>query len=137
MGTPGVETRHRGSEVSLTGTKARGLFYCALFFSIFTNLLMLTGPLFMLQIYDRVLGSRSEETLVALFALVAFLYSFYWLLEFARGRVMARVGARFQADRERRRAAFRWAKTTAGAGPRALQRPRAPGAGRAQFGAGC
>jgi len=36
------------------------------FFSVFVNLLMLTGPLFMLQVYDRVLGSRSEETLVAL-----------------------------------------------------------------------
>ena len=96
MATSGAETRDRGSEVSLTETKARSLFYCALFFSIFTNLLMLTGPLFMLQVYDRVLGSRSEETLVALFALVAILYFFYWLLEFARGRVMARVGARFQ-----------------------------------------
>ena len=58
---------------------------------------MLTGPLFMLQVYDRVLGSRSVETLVALFALVAVLYFFYWLLEYARGRVMARAGARLQS----------------------------------------
>lgn len=88
----------RGSaeKMSLARAKVRGLFNAALFFSIFTNLLMLTGPLFMLQVYDRVLGSRSEETLVALFMLVAALYFFYWLLEFSRGRVMARVGARFQ-----------------------------------------
>ena len=65
-------------------------------FSIFTNLLMLTGPLFMLQVYDRVLSSRSEETLVALFGLVALLYLFYGLIEHARGRVAARAGARFQ-----------------------------------------
>ena len=39
-------------------------------FSLFINLLMLTGPIFMLQVYDRVLGSRSEATLVALAALV-------------------------------------------------------------------
>jgi ABC-type protease/lipase transport system fused ATPase/permease subunit len=67
-----------------------------IFFSVFTNLLMLTGPLFMLQVYDRVLASRSEETLVALFALVGLLYFFYGLIEFARGRVVARVGARLQ-----------------------------------------
>ena len=65
-------------------------------FSIFVNLLMLTGPLFMLQIYDRVLGSGSEETLVALFILVGGLYALMALLDFARGRLMARFGARFQ-----------------------------------------
>jgi ATP-binding cassette subfamily C protein len=58
---------------------------------------MLTGPLFMLQIYDRVLASRSEETLIALFALVAVLYFFYWIIEYARGRVISRVGARLDA----------------------------------------
>jgi PrtD family type I secretion system ABC transporter len=84
------------STVSLSQAKSRNLFISAIFFSIFTNLLMLTGPLFMLQVYDRVLGSRSEETLVALFGLVAVLYFFFWLLEFARSRLMARVGARFQ-----------------------------------------
>ena len=76
---------------------SRGLFFSALFFSVFSNMLMLTGPLFMLQVYDRVLASRSEETLVALFALVAVLYLFYWLLEYARGRIMARAGARLQS----------------------------------------
>ncbi|MGI9391557.1 MAG: type I secretion system permease/ATPase [Boseongicola sp.] len=75
----------------------RGLVFSAFIFSIFTNLLMLTGPLFMLQVYDRVLGSRSEETLVALFSLVALLYFLFWLLEYARGRVMARAGARLQS----------------------------------------
>jgi ATP-binding cassette subfamily C protein len=66
-------------------------------FSVFTNLLTLTGPLFMLQVYDRVLASRSEETLVALFGLVSVLYLFYWLLDFSRGRVAARIGARIQS----------------------------------------
>ncbi len=75
---------------------SRSLFGSVFVFSIFTNLLMLTGPLFMLQVYDRVLGSRSEETLAALFALVAFLYLMMGLLDYARGRVMARAGARFQ-----------------------------------------
>lgn len=67
-------------------------------FSVFVNLLMLTGPLFMLQVYDRVLGSRSEETLVALFLLVGILYALMALLDYARGRVLARFGARFQTE---------------------------------------
>lgn len=74
----------------------RRLVVIVVIFSVFTNLLMLTGPLFMLQVYDRVLASRSEETLVALFGLVAVLYFFYGLIEYARGRVAARAGARFQ-----------------------------------------
>ena len=65
-------------------------------FSIFVNLLMLTGPLFMLQTYDRVLSSRSEETLVALLILVTGLFLMMGLLEYARGRVLARAGAKFQ-----------------------------------------
>jgi ATP-binding cassette subfamily C protein len=64
--------------------------------SIFTNLLMLTGPVFMLQVYDRVLSSRSEATLVVLFALVAFLYLVFGLLDHARARIAARAGARYQ-----------------------------------------
>ncbi len=58
---------------------------------------MLTGPLFMMQVYDRVLTSRSNETLTALFLLVIILYSFMACLEFARGRLMANAGARFQS----------------------------------------
>lgn len=56
----------------------------------------------MLQVYDRVLGSRSEETLIALSILVAFLYGMMGLLDYARGRVLARIGARFQDKLDRR-----------------------------------
>ena len=65
-------------------------------FSAFVNLLMLTGPLFMLQLYDRVLTSRSEATLAALTAITAFLFLMMGLLDHARGRVLARVGSRLQ-----------------------------------------
>ncbi len=91
------QKRISNDRLDLAFFRSHGLLRLAFFFSFFTNLLMLTGPLFMLQIYDRVLGSRSEETLVALFALVALLFTLYGLLEFARGRVVARVGARFQS----------------------------------------
>ena len=67
------------------------------FFSVVVNLLMLTGPLFMLQVYDRVLGSRSMATLVALVVIVAFLFLIMGVLDHARGRVLARMGARLQA----------------------------------------
>ena len=74
----------------------RGLIWAVFLFSLFTNALMLTGPLYMLQVYDRVLGSRSEETLLALSLLVAFLFLMMGLLDYARGRVASRIGARFQ-----------------------------------------
>ncbi len=61
-------------------------------FSLITNLLMLTGPLFMLQVYDRVLASGSVSTLIALSILVIILYALYGFLEFIRARIMARVG---------------------------------------------
>ncbi|WP_327793570.1 type I secretion system permease/ATPase [Harenicola maris] len=85
------------AELRSARAKGAGLFRASFVFSIFVNLLMLTGPLFMLQVYDRVLGSRSEETLIALFALVMFLYLMMGLLDYARGRVMARAAARLQS----------------------------------------
>ncbi len=80
----------------------RGLLLAAVVFSVFINLLMLTGPLYMLQVYDRVLGSRSEATLVALTGLVVFLFLAMGVLDHARGRVLARIGVRLQAALERR-----------------------------------
>ncbi len=75
----------------------RALLFWTFVFSIFVNLLMLAGPLYMLQVYDRVLASQSIETLVGLSVLVAGLYALMALLDYARGRLLARVGARFQS----------------------------------------
>ncbi|MFV0303777.1 MAG: type I secretion system permease/ATPase [Paracoccus sp. (in: a-proteobacteria)] len=72
------------------------LFIIVGLFSAAVNILMLTGPMFMLQVYDRVLASRSFETLTALFGLVVFLFLLMGLIDIARNRVMARVAARFQ-----------------------------------------
>lgn len=66
----------------------------AFVFSVFVNLLMLTGPLYMLQVYDRVLPAQAQETLLALTLLAGFLYTMMALLDFARGRLLARVGGR-------------------------------------------
>ncbi|MEM1100261.1 MAG: type I secretion system permease/ATPase [Pseudomonadota bacterium] len=89
-------------ELRTARRESRGLYWFVGIFSFFVNLLMLTGPIYMLQVYDRVLGSRSVETLLALSLLVAFLYAMMGILDYARGRVMGRVGARFQSRLDRR-----------------------------------
>jgi PrtD family type I secretion system ABC transporter len=61
-------------------------------FSGVINILMLTGSVFMLQVYDRVLASRSVPTLVALFLIVAMLYVFMAALDMIRSRVLLRIG---------------------------------------------
>jgi PrtD family type I secretion system ABC transporter len=71
-------------------------------FSAVVNVLMLTGPVFMLQVYDRVLASGSRETLVTLFVLVAVLFLIMGVVDHARSRALARVGARFHARLDRR-----------------------------------
>lgn len=99
--------RQTNQDVGLAELKAirkesRGLYWTVAVFSFFVNLLMLTGPLYMLQVYDRVLGSRSVETLVALSILVAFLYGMMGILDFTRARILARIGARFQSRLDQR-----------------------------------
>ncbi len=90
------------SELNKELGRNRGLLLSIGLFSIFVNLLMLTGPIFMLQVYDRVLGSGSEETLLALFLLMVALYAIMGVLDYIRGRVSARIGANFQAGLDNR-----------------------------------
>jgi PrtD family type I secretion system ABC transporter len=74
-----------------------GVTFISIFvFSCVVNLLMLTGPLFMLQVYDRVLASGSVPTLMALSTIVIVLYLYYGFLEYLRGRIMVRVGRKFE-----------------------------------------
>jgi ABC transporter transmembrane region len=94
-------------ERAITGPEAgvRGLsgwFWAIGLFGVFANLLMLTGPLYMLQVYDRVLSSRSEATLLALTLLIAALYAIMGLLDYARGRLAARVGSTVQTRLDER-----------------------------------
>ncbi|WP_117189986.1 type I secretion system permease/ATPase [Rhizobium terrae] len=62
------------------------------------NLLALTSPLFMLQVYDRVLASGSVPTLIGLAVLASSLYAFSALLDIVRGRVLLRIGERFDGQ---------------------------------------
>jgi ATP-binding cassette subfamily C protein len=67
-------------------------------FTTVVNLLGLTGSLFMLQVYDRVLPSRSVETLVILLVLIVGLYAVLALLDAFRLQVGARIGAALQTE---------------------------------------
>jgi PrtD family type I secretion system ABC transporter len=60
--------------------------------SCIINLLYLTGSIFMLEVYDRVLPSRSVPTLVGLIVLAAGLYIGQGILDLIRGRILGRIG---------------------------------------------
>lgn len=74
------------------------------FFSCLMNVLLLTGPFFMLQIYDRVLTSRSISTLLALALIAGALYLFYGGFDWIRSLLLARLSKAF--DQEVSEAAF-------------------------------
>lgn len=63
-------------------------------FSFFINLLFLTPTLYMMQVYDRVVGSRSFSTLLMITLIVVAMYGVMATLEFARSRIMARISTR-------------------------------------------
>lgn len=98
-------------ELSAFRRHNRWILWSILLFSLFVNVLMLTGPFYMLQVYERVLGAGSEETLLALTILVAFLFAMMGILDFARARIAARYGAKLQDAFDAR--AFRAALTRA------------------------
>jgi ATP-binding cassette subfamily C protein len=80
------------SELAAALASCRRAFLAIALFSGMSNLLMLTGALFMLEIYDRVLPSRSVPTLVALLILVAGLYAAQGVIDAIRSRILVRVG---------------------------------------------
>ncbi|KIT15435.1 type I secretion system permease/ATPase [Jannaschia aquimarina] len=96
MASRGRPPHDGAGEIANLRRKSTNLLIAAAIFSVAVNLLMLTGPIYMLQVYDRVLGSRSEETLIALTVLITFLFLMMGILDHLRGRVMARFGARLQ-----------------------------------------
>ncbi|MDQ0315950.1 type I secretion system permease/ATPase [Amorphus orientalis] len=91
-------------------------------FSAVVNLLMLAGPLYMLQVYDRVLTSRSVPTLIALSAFVAGIYLFMGVLDAIRGRALVKVGHRI--SQRAGPAVFLRSLDQSGAGPNEAARPR-------------
>lgn len=93
----GVEQTAR-SELTESLRQSRTAFAGIGLFSGLINLLMLTGPLFMLQVYDRVLPSGSLPTLVGLGVLAICLYAFQGLLDAFRSRILSRIGSAIDED---------------------------------------
>lgn len=84
----------KGSELAKALAACRGTFIAIGVLSAVLNILALSGSLFMLEVYDRVLPSRSLPTLAGLLALVITLYVFQGLFDGIRGRLLVRIGIR-------------------------------------------
>lgn len=89
---PGLTRAH---EVRSAVGRCAGPLLAVALFSAVINLLGLTGPIYMLQIYDRVLPSHSIPTLVVLTIAMVGLFVIYGLLDIVRLRLLVRIGNRF------------------------------------------
>ena len=87
-----VRALHARSELSAALAACRGAFVGTALLSGMSNILMLSGAMFMLEVYDRVLPSRSTPTLVGLTVLVAGLFAALGLIDAIRGRILGRIG---------------------------------------------
>ncbi|WP_163852281.1 type I secretion system permease/ATPase [Pseudooceanicola aestuarii] len=83
------------NSLQIAYSRFRTAFVATIVFSFFVNLLMFVGPLYMLQIYDRVLSSRNEYTLIAISAIALALLLAYGLLEYTRSKLLVRAGLHF------------------------------------------
>ncbi|WP_043529864.1 type I secretion system permease/ATPase [Litchfieldella xinjiangensis] len=92
-----MSTTQSAKELQTVLSQCRGSFIAVAFFSMFVNLLMLAPPLYMLQVYDRVITTRSNETLLMLSLLIVFLFVVMGGLELVRSRILVRVGNRLDA----------------------------------------
>lgn len=73
----------------------KAIIFATVVFSFFSNLLMFVGPLYMLQVYDRVLASRNELTLLMITGIAVLLLVTYGFLEFIRSKMLVRAGLQF------------------------------------------
>ena len=87
-----MSTTHTTDDIKAALKSSKQGFMAAGFFSMFINLLMLTGPLYMLQVYDRVVASRSLETLLFLTLIMVFMFGIVGTLEWVRSRILVRIG---------------------------------------------
>ena len=90
------------TELAETLRACRSSYIGVAVFTAVLNVLYLTGSFFMLQVYDRVIPSRSVPTLVALCVLALGLYGFQAVLDIVRNRVLIRIAGGFAETLDRR-----------------------------------
>ncbi len=88
----------RAGEMSVSLKRSSTAFLAVAAMSGLVNLLTLTGSFFMLEVYDRVIPSRSMPTLVGLCILALTLFAAQGLLEASRARILSRIGAALDLD---------------------------------------
>ena len=86
------------SELAIVLHSLRQHFWVAGLFSFFINLLMLVPSIYMLQVYDRVLASRNETTLVMITVITLGLYALMSLLEMVRSRLLVRISSKLDSQ---------------------------------------
>ena len=82
-------------EISAALRAYRSVFVIVALFSAVINLLLLVPSIYMLQVYDRVLPSRNETTLIMLTGIMVGLYVLSGLIEYVRSRVVIALGEQF------------------------------------------
>jgi len=100
MNTPA--TKPKSDEIRAAIFSFKHAFFTVALFSMFLNVLALSPSIYMLQVYDRVLVSRNETTLLMLSLLIVGVFILMGALEMIRTFVLTRVGARLDVDLNRR-----------------------------------
>ena len=98
MAKPAKTDDLQPTELNLALRQVRNGFLAVGGFSLFINLLMLVPSIYMLQVYDRAMGSRSNETLLMLTIILVILFVTLALLEMVRSTILVRIGNNIDAN---------------------------------------
>lgn len=98
MAKPAKTDDLQPTELNLALRQVRQGFLAVGGFSLFINLLMLVPSIYMLQVYDRAMGSRSNETLLMLTIILVILFVTLALLEMVRSTILVRIGNNIDAN---------------------------------------
>ncbi|MGJ8620920.1 MAG: type I secretion system permease/ATPase [Methylophilaceae bacterium] len=97
-----TKTKKSNNEIALALSQFKSAFIAVGVFSAILNILMIAPSLYMLQVYDRVLASRNEATLLMLTLIIVVAYLILGALEFVRSFVLIRVSAQLDMKLNKR-----------------------------------